>query len=225
MSDSDLAPVGDRVRILIADDHPLFLGGLRQLIDTQPGLEVVGEAGTGAQAVRLAQQLLPDVAVLDLHMPEVNGVEAARVITRVSPTVGVLMLTMMDDDDSVFAAMRAGARGYLLKGAGPVEVVHAINAVATGAAVFGPSIAHRIIDYFAAPRPVETAEAFAELTEREREVLGLLADGETNAAIAARLFLSPKTVRNHVSNIFSKLHVADRGQAMLRARRAGLGRA
>jgi len=215
MSDRD-----DRLRVLVADDHPVFLAGMRQLLDTQPLMECIGEATTGAQAIELTTALLPDVAVLDLHMPDINGVDAARAISRAAPTVGVLMLTMMDDDESVFAAMRAGARGYLLKGASPPEVVHAIHAVASGAAVFGPSIAHRMLEYFAVPRP---ADVFAELTAREREILALLADGHTNASIAARLYLSPKTVRNHVSNIFAKLQVADRAEAMLRARRAGLG--
>ena len=215
MSDSD-----ERLRVLIADDHPVFLSGMRQLLDTQSLLECVGEATTGTRAVELATTLLPDVAVLDLHMPDLNGVDAARAIARGAPTVAVLMLTMMDDDESVFAALRAGARGYLLKGAGPADVVHAIRAVGSGAVVFGPSIAHRIIEYFATPRPVDV---FAELTSREREILELIADGHANASIAARLHLSPKTVRNHVSNIFAKLHVGDRAEAMLRARRAGLG--
>ena len=215
MSDS-----AERLRVLIADDHPVFLSGMRQLLDTQPLLECVGEATTGARAVELATALRPDVAVLDLHMPDVNGVEAARAIARDAPSVAVLMLTMMDDDESVFAALRAGARGYLLKGASPTDVVHAIRAVGTGAAVFGPSIAHRIIEYFATPRPVDV---FADLTAREREILDLIADGHGNATIAGQLHLSPKTVRNHVSSIFAKLHVADRAEAMLRARRAGLG--
>jgi DNA-binding NarL/FixJ family response regulator len=208
------------LRVLVADDHPVFRSGMRQLLDTQATLTCVGEAATGAEAIRLATALRPDVAVLDLHMPGVNGVDAARAITREAPAIGVLMLTMLDDDESVFAAMRAGARGYLLKGSGPAEVVHAIHAVGSGAAVFGPSIAQRVLDYFATPASVD---AFADLTNREREILGMLADGHPNARIAERLHLSPKTVRNHVSSIFTKLHVADRAEAMLRARRAGLG--
>jgi DNA-binding NarL/FixJ family response regulator len=215
MSDSD-----EPIRVLVADDHPIFLAGMRQLLDTQPLLECVGEAANGKRAIELATALLPDVAVLDLNMPELNGVEAARAISRNTPTVAVLVLTMLEDDDSVFAAMRAGARGYLLKGAGPAELVHAIHTIAGGASVFGPSIAHRILEYFATPRP---AELFADLTAREREILDLIADGHGNASIAGRLHLSPKTVRNHVSNIFAKLQVADRAEAMLRARRAGLG--
>jgi DNA-binding NarL/FixJ family response regulator len=208
------------LRVVVADDHPVFRAGMRQLLDTEPMLACVGEAATGAQAVKLVTALRPDVAVLDLHMPDVNGVDAARAIMREAPSVGVLMLTMLDDDESVFAAMRAGARGYLVKGAGPDEVVHAIHAVGAGAAVFGPSIAQRMLEFFATPRP---ADAFAELTGREREVLAMIADGHPNARIAERLYLSPKTVRNHVSSIFAKLHVADRAEAMLRARRAGLG--
>ncbi|WP_327010491.1 response regulator transcription factor [Dactylosporangium sp. NBC_01737] len=208
------------LRVLVADDHPVFRAGMRQLLDTEPTLTCVAEADGGAEAIRLATALLPDVAVLDLHMPGVNGVDAARAITRETSAVGVLILTMLDDDESVFAAMRAGARGYLLKGAGPAEVVHAIHAVGSGAAVFGQNIAQRVLDHFARPKP---ADAFADLTNREREILGMLADGHPNARIAEQLHLSPKTVRNHVSSIFAKLHVADRAEAMLQARRAGLG--
>jgi DNA-binding NarL/FixJ family response regulator len=208
------------LRVLVADDHPVFRAGMRQLLDTQPTLTCVAEAAGGAEAVELATALRPDVAVLDLHMPGVNGVDAARAITSEATAGGVLMLTMLDDDESVFAAMRAGARGYLLKGSGPAEIVHAIHTIGSGAAVFGPSIAQRVLDYFARPTP---SDAFAVLTNREREILGMLADGHPNARIAERLHLSPKTVRNHVSSIFAKLHVADRAEAMLQARRAGLG--
>ena len=208
------------LRVVVADDHPVFRGGMRLLLDTQPGLTCVGEAEDGAQAIALVTSLRPDVAVLDLHMPGVNGVDAARAITRDAPSVGVLMLTMLDDDESVFAAMRAGARGYLLKGSGPDEVIHAIHAVGGGAAVFGPNIAQRMLEFFATQRQVDE---FTDLTAREREVLAMIADGLPNARIAERLHLSPKTVRNHVSSIFAKLRVADRGEAMLRARRAGLG--
>jgi DNA-binding NarL/FixJ family response regulator len=208
------------LRVLVADDHPVFRAGMRQLLDTQPTLTCVAEAANGAEAIELAAARKPDVAVLDLHMPGVNGVDAARAITLEAAHIGVLMLTMLDDDESVFAAMRAGARGYLLKGAGPAEVVNAVHAVGSGAAVFGPSIAQRVLDYFATPA---TTDEFADLTRREREILGMLADGHPNARIAERLHLSPKTVRNHVSSIFTKLHVADRAEAMLRARRAGLG--
>ncbi len=201
------------LRVLLADDHPMFLAGMRRLVEVTPG---------GTEAVAAAASLAPDVAVLDLHMPGLSGVEATRAITTCNPDIGVVILTMMDDDESLFAAMRAGAKGYLLKGEGPAEVVRAITAVGNGAAVFGPGIAHRLIDYFAAPRQA-AVEEITGLTAREREILVLVADGHSNAAIAEQLFLSPKTVRNHVSNIFAKLHVADRAQAMLRARRAGFG--
>ncbi|MET7427145.1 response regulator transcription factor [Dactylosporangium sp. NPDC005555] len=209
------------LRVVVADDHPVFLGGLRLLLDTDPGLECAGTAATGAAAVELAGCVRPDVVVLDLHMPGLNGVEAARAITAAAAEVAVLMLTMLDDDESVFAALRAGARGYLLKDAEPAEIVHAIHAVASGAAIFGPRVAHRIMEHFAVPR---TVDDLADLTPREREILRFLADGQTNAAIAAQLHLSPKTVRNHVSGIFAKLHVTGRAEAMLHARRAGLGK-
>jgi DNA-binding NarL/FixJ family response regulator len=222
----DSAIVEDSVetlRVLIVDDHPVFLAGLRMLLDADPRTEVVGEASTGAEAISLAARTQPDAVVMDLHLPDINGIEATRVITQTSPHIGVLVLTMYDDEDSVFAAMRAGARGYLLKGAGPVDILHAIAAVGGGTAVFGPSIAQRLIDYFSTQRAMSVAAPFPELTEREREVLNLIAGGESNTAIAERLYLSAKTVRNHVSNIFSKLQVADRAQAIVRARKAGLG--
>jgi DNA-binding NarL/FixJ family response regulator len=213
----------DPLRVLIVDDHPVFLAGLRVLLDADPRTEVVGEATNAAEAIALAADLQPDAVVMDLHLPDLNGIEATRTITRTSPHIGVLVLTMYEDDDSVFAAMRAGARGYLLKGASHGDIVHAIAAVGAGTAVFGPSIAARLIDYFGAQRTAAAATPFPELTEREREILNLIAAGANNAAIAERLFLSAKTVRNHVSNIFAKLQVADRAQAIVRARRAGLG--
>jgi DNA-binding NarL/FixJ family response regulator len=213
----------DTLRVLIVDDHPVFVAGLRMILDADPRTEVIGEASTGAEAIALAAQAQPDAIVMDLHLPDINGIEATRVITQTSPHIGVLVLTMYDDDDSVFAAMRAGARGYLLKGAARSDILHAIAAVGSGTAVFGPSIAQRLIDYFAAQRTVAAVAPFPELTEREREILNLIAAGANNTAIAERLFLSAKTVRNHVSNIFSKLQVADRAQAIVRARQAGLG--
>jgi DNA-binding NarL/FixJ family response regulator len=210
----------DPFRVLIVDDHPVFLSGLKMLLDSDPRTQVIAEASTGVEAIDLAAQMQPDAVVIDLHLPGVNGIEATRAITQSSPHIGVLVLTMYDDDDSVFAAMRAGARGYLLKGAGHSDIVHAIAAVAAGTAVFGPGIAQRLLDYFGTQR---TTAPFPELTEREREILNLIAGGNNNAAIAQRLYLSAKTVRNHVSNIFSKLQVADRAQAIVRARNAGLG--
>lgn len=213
----------DTIRILIADDHRLFREGLRALLGSIAGLAVVGEATTGADAIRQAQALQPDVVLMDIQMPGMNGIEATRRITAASPHVGVIIVTMFEDDDSVFAAMRAGARGYILKGAGQEEVARTIRAVAQGEALFGPAIAARLMSFFSGPRPPAPAEAFPELTAREREVLDLIAAGHSNEAIAARLVVSRKTVRNHVSNIFTKLQVAGRAEAIIRARDAGLG--
>jgi DNA-binding NarL/FixJ family response regulator len=211
------------LRVLIADDHPLFRDGLRALLASAPDTEVIGEAASGSEAIERALELQPDVVVMDLHMPEVNGIEATRRIVESSPHVGVLVLTMFEEDDSVFAAMRAGARGYLLKGSDHDETLRAIRAVGSGEAIFGAAIAERLMAFFASA-PSALPQAFPELTDREREVLELIARGETNAAIASRLSLSQKTVRNHVSNVFTKLRVADRAQAIVRAREAGLGR-
>jgi DNA-binding NarL/FixJ family response regulator len=213
--------MSERVRVLVADDHPLFREGLRAVLSHSDDLQIVGEAASGAQAVDLALELQPDVIVMDLQMPELNGVEATRRIVEQSPHVGVLVLTMYEDDDSVFAAMRAGARGYLLKGADDEETLRAIRAVGSGDAIFGPSVAERLITFFTAAH--SPPQAFPDLSAREREVLELLARGEGNAAIARRLGISQKTVRNHVSNVFTKLRVADRSEAIVRAREAGLG--
>jgi DNA-binding NarL/FixJ family response regulator len=185
---------------------------------------VVGEAGDGEKAVALAERLQPDVVLMDLNMPGVGGIEATRLILHTSPHISVLVVSMYEDDDSVFAALKAGARGYLLKGALKAEILRAIRAVTSGEAIFGPSIARRLMQYFANPRPTAPKDVFPELTEREHEILNLLARHETNPEIARRLHLSQKTVRNHVSNIFTKLQVADRAQAIIRAREAGLGR-
>jgi DNA-binding NarL/FixJ family response regulator len=211
----------DTVRVLIADDHPLFREGMRGRLDRMGDIAVVGEASDGDEAVRLSRELEPHVVLMDIKMPGLNGIEATREILRTNPRVGVLMLTMFEDDDSVFAAMRAGARGYLLKDSGGEGVVHAIRAVTSGEAVFGPGVAERIIGYFSVPRPAQ--RAFPELTEREEEILVLVAQGKSNQEIAAQLFVSVKTVRNHVSNILLKLQVADRAQAVIRARDAGIG--
>ena len=189
------------LRILLADDHPVFRDGLRALLAAAPDVEVVAEAATGEEAVASTLELQPDVVVMDLHMPTLNGIEATRRIVTTSPHIAVLVLTMLEDDESVFAAMRAGARGYLLKGAGQDEILRGIRAVASGEAIFGPAIAARVLDYFSAPRP---PEPFPELTERERELLELIAQGKNNQEIARHFVLSPKTVRNHVSNIFTK---------------------
>jgi DNA-binding NarL/FixJ family response regulator len=216
----------DTIRILIADDHTLFREGLRALLNAAPDLDVVGEAPTGEDAITQAATLLPDVILMDIQMPGVNGIEATRHILRVSPHIGVAVVTMLEDDDSVFAAMRAGARGYVLKGADKVEIMRVIRAVARGEALFGPYIARRLTSFFAgldASLRSTAPHIFPELTDREREVLDLIAQGHNNAAIADRLTLSPKTVSNHVSNIFSKLQVVDRAQAIIRAREAGLG--
>jgi DNA-binding NarL/FixJ family response regulator len=214
----------DAVRVLIADDHPLFREGMRGRLDRVADVAVVGEAASGDEAVELAHKLEPHIILMDIKMPGLNGIEATREIQRANPQIGILVLTMFEDDDSVFAAMRAGAKGYLLKDSGGEGVVHAIRAVASGEAVFGPGVAERIIGYFSAPRTAAPQRAFPELTEREEEVLSLVAQGKSNREIARQLFVSLKTVRNHVSNILLKLQVADRAQAVIRARDAGMGR-
>jgi DNA-binding NarL/FixJ family response regulator len=214
----------NRIRVLIADDHPLFRDGMHGLLDSVPDTEVVGEAATGDEAVALAASLLPDVILMDIKMPGMNGFEATRQILQISPNIGILVVTMLEDDDSVFAAMRAGARGYLLKGASQIETLCAIRAVATGEAIFGPGIAQRLLRFFAASRPT-APRVFPELTDREVELLALIAEGRGNAEIAEQLSLSLKTVQNHVSNILGKLQVVDRTQAAIRAREAGLGHA
>jgi DNA-binding NarL/FixJ family response regulator len=213
----------DFIRVLIADDHPLFRDGMRGLLGSLADMKVVGEASSGEQAIELARELQPDVILMDIKMPGINGIEATREILHTSPRTGVLVVTMFEDDDSVFAAMRAGARGYLLKDSRGQEVGHAIRAVASGEAIFGPGVAQRLISFFSSPSPAVSRRAFPELTEREEEVLSLVAQGKTNQQIAKELFVSLKTVRNHVSNIFLKLQVADRAQAVIRAREAGLG--
>lgn len=212
----------EMLRILLVDDHPLVREGLRALLTSLPGMSIVGEADNGEEAVKMAQELQPDIILMDLQMPGLNGIEATRRILQANPHIGILVLTMLEGDDSVFGAMRAGARGYILKGAGKSEVVRAITVVAHREAIFSPQIAQRLMQYFASMRPAIPAQAFPDLTEREREILSLIVDGKTNAQIAEVLSLSPKTVSNHISNIFSKLQVVDRAQAVSRARQAGL---
>lgn len=213
----------EKISLLIADDSAPFRDGLRTLLASVPDVEVVGEAGTGSEAVSFAASLQPDVILMDVQMPDLNGIEATREITRTSPHIAILVLTMFDDDDSVFAALRAGARGYLLKGALKAEILRAVRGVASGEAIFGPAVARRLMQFFAMPRPSTPSQVFPELTEREHEILALIAQHHTNPEIAKRLGLSPKTVRNNVSNIFSKMQVADRAEAIVRAREAGLG--
>jgi len=215
----------NRIRVLIADDHPLFRDGLRTLLESVEDIEVLGEAATGEEAITQATTLQPDIILMDINMPGQNGIEATRRIIAAHPHITVLILTMFDEDASVFAAIRAGARGYILKGALQQETLRAIRAVAHGEAIFGPSIAQRLLGHLGNAQPITPppAQAFPNLTEREYEILTLIAQRCSNAEIAARLVLSPKTVRNHVSNILSKLQVPDRGEAMRAAWVAGLG--
>jgi DNA-binding NarL/FixJ family response regulator len=214
--------VDEPIRVVIADDHPVYRDGLTALLGSVEGIEVVGTAGTGTEVVELSRDTAPDVVVMDVRMPELDGVEATRRVTAEQPHVGVLVLTMSEDDATLLAALRAGARGYLLKGANQREIVRGVTAVAEGQAIFGPAIAARVAELFAAPAQPD-AGPFPQLTAREREILDLLAAGRSNQQIAAALFLSPKTVRNAVSNVFAKLHVADRAEAVARARDAGMG--
>ena len=213
------------IRVVLADDHPVYRDGLAALLGSVDGLQVVGTAADGREAVAVTGETQPDVVVMDVNMPGLNGIDATRQVTTDSPHVGVVVLTMSEDDSTVFAAMQAGARGYLLKGANQAEIVRAVTAVAHGEVIFGPAMAKRVAEFFAAAAASGSAVAavFPELTTREREILDLVAAGRSNAQIASALFLSPKTVRNNVSNIFAKLHVADRAQAIVRAREAGLG--
>lgn len=213
----------DTIRVLIADDHQLFRDGLRALLLSADDMEVVGEASNGKEAVQLASESGPDVVLMDLQMPELDGIEATRALSEANPEVNVLMVTMFEDDQSVFAAMRAGARGYVLKGAKHDEMLRAIRAVGSDEAIFSPGIASRMMTFFTANRATATPEEFSELTERERQVLDLVAQGQANADIADTLSISVKTVRNHVSNILNKLQVTNRAQAAIRAKDAGLG--
>jgi DNA-binding NarL/FixJ family response regulator len=211
----------DLIRVLIADDHAYFRKGLRALLRLIPEVEVMGEAVDGREAIEQATTLQPDLILMDLHMPLCNGLEATEQILRMSPHIGILMLTMVEEDESLFAAMRAGARGYLLKGADRVELARAIKAVSNGEAIFSPAMAQRLSGFFSQAHRY-AAPAFPELSEREREVLALIGRGLSNGEIAARLHISGKTVRNHITNIFAKLEVSERSEAIARARAGGL---
>jgi DNA-binding NarL/FixJ family response regulator len=210
------------IRIVIVEDHPLFRKGLRVLLAGAADLDVIGEAEDGPEAIDLTNRLQPDVVLMDLHLPRMSGIGATREILAIAPRTRILVVTLFEDDDSVFAALRAGARGYMLKDAHEDEILRAVRAVAAGEAIFSPAIATRVLQFFATPR-VEAPKLFPELTEREREVLTLLARGKSNPIIGRELSLSTKTIANHVTNIFSKLQVADRAEAIIRARDAGLG--
>jgi len=215
------------IKVLIADDHVFYREGVRAFLGNTSDIEVAGEANNGEEAVTKAKELAPNVILMDLKMPGMNGIEATRRVHEANPGIGVLVLTMFDDDDSVFAAMRAGARGYLLKDADKDEVVRAIIAVERGEAIFSPTIAQRMIQYFSAPSASSKKsqpDEFAELTERELEILNLIAQGHNNTVISNKLSLSIKTVQNYVSSILTKLQVADRAQAIVRAREAGFGK-
>ncbi len=209
-------------RVVLADDNPAFREGFALLLGSLDGFELTGTAATGNEAVRQAARLQPDVVVMDLHMPDGTGIEATRQITAASPHIRVLVLTMHEDDESVLTAMQAGASGYLVKGATQAEIARAISAVAAGEVIFGPAIARRVLERLVQPAP--QAVPFPDLTQRERGVLALVAEGQANQVIARRLEISDKTVRNHLSNIFLKLQVGDRSQAIVKARQAGLGR-
>ena len=208
-------------RVVIADDHPVFLGGLAVLLAGEPDLDVVGRAVTGDEAIQAATTLTPDVVVLDLGMPGPGGTATIEAICARAPNVHILVLTMYDDDGLVFDAVRAGALGYVLKGADPAEVLFAVHAVARGEAVFGAALARRMTDWFARTPP---PSPFDQLTSRERDVLRLLGQGLGNAVIAERLGITLKTVRNLVSSVLAKLQLPDRAAAGERARQAGLGR-
>ena len=209
------------IRVLLVDDHTVVRQGFCRILETDEAIEVVGEASDGESAIEMASRLHPDVVVMDIGLPDLNGIEATRRIVADSPHIAVLVLTMFDDDESVFSAVRAGARGYLLKGADQEQILRAVYAAANGEIIFGTELAARVLAYFTAA-PAAPA-IFPQLTDREREVLELVAQGRSNADIAGKLHLSQKTVRNHVSNILTKLQVADRAQAIVRARDAGLG--
>jgi DNA-binding NarL/FixJ family response regulator len=211
------------IRLFIADDHALFREGMRALLAATPDIVCVGEAATGEDAVGLIEAAQPDVVLMDIHMPGINGIEATRRILRGNAVTGIIMVTMLEDDASLFAAMRAGARGYVLKGANHQELLQAIRAVAQGQVLLGPAIAARVTQFFARAQLSAVARPFPDLTEREQEILELMSRHYTNSEIAQQLGIGDKTIRNHISNIFNKLQVVDRAQAVVKARQAGLG--
>jgi DNA-binding NarL/FixJ family response regulator len=217
-----VSETGESIRVLIVDDHPSFRAGLRALLGTVADLDVVGEASSGGQAVSMVVRDQPDVVMMDVTMPGGDGIEATARIAETSPHVAVIVLTMDGGDESVLRAIRAGARGYVLKGAQRAELLRAIRAAAAGEAIFGPDVARRLSSYVVASRPA-AERPFPSLTDREREILELVARGRSNAQITDELVLSPKTVRNHVSNVFAKLGVRDRSEAIVLAREAGMG--
>lgn len=212
------------IRLMIADDHKLFREGIKALLAVTDDFEIVGEAEDGETAIKQCLELQPDIVLMDINMPGLNGIQSTRQILEKQPQTRIIMLTMLEDDASIFHAMQAGARGYLLKGADPAEVLSVIRAVAEGQALFGSAIATRLMNYFKelSAKPAVSGTPFPELTERELEILRLIAQGLNNQELAQKLVLSPKTVRNHITSIFSKLQVADRAQAIVRAREAGL---
>jgi len=209
------------IRILIADDHPMFRFGLRALMSAEQDLEIAGEATNGREAVTMATSLKPDLILMDINLPQLNGIEATRQILAKNPGINILIITMFEDD-TIFTALQAGARGYILKGAEGEETLRAIHAAANGESIFSPAVAQRLTHFLAQSSKESANQPFQELTHRERDILKLIAQGLTNIAIAERLSLSPKTVRNQVSIIFSKLQVTDRAQAIIKAREAGL---
>ena len=209
------------IRVVVVDDHPAIRAGVRSLLELADDIELVGEAASGTQALQASKDLAPDVVIMDLRIPGGNGIDTTRQLSSLYPRMAVLVLTMVDDDASIFAAIRAGASGYLRKESDADEIIRAIRAVAHGEFITSPGIADRIIGFFNTPH--DGLPAFAGLTAREREILDMIAGGANNQEIARRLFLSPKTVRNHIGNVFAKLQVSDRAQAIVKAREAGLG--